>query len=410
MLGLSKSANSTSIARLEQRQPVGADPAAVVEQPRAGLDQAHQLGAGTGSLVSRHRERGQVVEVGLGARGRRRRSSPHARELALELALVAAAGGEARTDRPGTPRARPARGPAETSSAAIAATIAAAAPQRLLLWPRERRGDGGRAARAGRGPPVVPHARARARGADARLVRPPRDRRPRSCPPRSPASAASTSAPSTASGRSRWSAAAPPRWSRSTSSTRGTGTGRRTRPRRWSRRSPSASAAAPGSSSRARRSARRSSGASSASTTSTRREVGELRLRLRRQPAAAPARPGRRADGGALGLRRRGGARRRDRPARRRGFTRAGRSRRSTGAGGPGGGSRTSRRSRGWPRRPGFELTRPPRRLSMPLGDGHPRRLRSPAAAALRRRARGAAQQLARRPARGGRRPRRAAG
>ena len=74
------------IAGLEQRQPVGADPAAVVEQPRPRPDQAGEL-AQVGELGPRHRERGQVVEVGLGL-AVERLLVREAGELALELALV----------------------------------------------------------------------------------------------------------------------------------------------------------------------------------------------------------------------------------------------------------------------------------------------------------------------------------
>ena len=74
------------VAGLEQREAVRADAAPVVEHPRPGLDQADQL-VQIGQLRPRHRERGQVVEVGLGAAVEGVLVAA-GRELALELELV----------------------------------------------------------------------------------------------------------------------------------------------------------------------------------------------------------------------------------------------------------------------------------------------------------------------------------
>ena len=54
------------VTSLEQKQTVGANPASVIENPRAGLDQASQLGQ-IGQLRAGHREGRQVVEVSAGA-------------------------------------------------------------------------------------------------------------------------------------------------------------------------------------------------------------------------------------------------------------------------------------------------------------------------------------------------------
>ena len=154
---------------------------------------------------------------------------------------------------------------------------------------------------------LVPLDRARPRRGHARLVRHAR-RRPGSsrCPSGSTACAASTSAPGTASGRSRWSAAAPPRSSRSTSTTptrwdwppRERLQPERLAARRCSRRSRGAARA----SAIARRAARlaRSSGAERSVYDLDPTDARPLRRRLPRLAAAAPARPGPRARAPAL--------------------------------------------------------------------------------------------------------------
>ena len=253
---------------------------------------------------------------------------------------------------------------------------------------------------------MVPHARARAGVRTPGLVRPPRDRR------RAPAAVARRDALprrrhlrrllGVRDGAPRRRRGGRDRHPRPDAA----GTGRRTRRPRWSRRSRERKRGGAGFELAREALGSRSSDASSASTTSTRRRsasfdfvyVGSLLLHLR-DPVRALAAVRSVCGGEAV-------RRRRDRPAAdaappppaRRDARRA--------TGGRGGGSRTSPRSRAWPRRPGSSSPGPPRRLYMPLGDGPPAAPALAAAAAARPRGREELlDELARRPARGDRRP-----